>query len=109
MTVYKSPVGGGIHHDLQRIEEKKIRVPLTIEMGKKQGRGRTEKEKEQGFERQLISQLGRCVTSGWTVPSGPRNDKLSADSDGRPMMQVPAVRLHDMSFPYPFGERWYRL
>ena len=69
---------------------------------KKQGRGRKEKE-------ELISELGGCVTSGWTVPSGPRDDKLSTDSDGTSMMQVPEVRLHDMSFPCPFGERWHRL
>jgi hypothetical protein len=36
------------------------------------------------------------------------NDKLSASSDGRFMMQVPELRLHGMSFPFRIGAGRHR-
>ncbi|KAM0247991.1 hypothetical protein ACHAP5_003775 [Fusarium lateritium] len=62
------------------------------------------KEKEQDMEEPNITQSGYRVTSGWTFSYSNDNDKLSEDSGGRPMMQVPEARLHDMSFLCLFGE-----
>jgi hypothetical protein len=71
---------------------------------KKKEKRKEGKEKEQGIEEPNITQSGHRVTSGWTFSFSNDNDKLSENSGGRSMMQVPEARLHDMSFLCLFGE-----
>lgn len=107
-TVHKLRTGF-LYHDLQLMEQTAQISPHDEGREKKRGEGEEKKrkegkEKEQNMEEPNITQSGHRVTSGWTFSFSNGNDKLSEDSGGRSMMQVPEVRLHDMSFLYLFGE-----